>query len=110
MLWIQEAFESMAGTTYFSMMDFKSRFWQVKMVLESQQYSPFTVGNLGFYQFTHVPLGLCNAPATFQHLMQDTLGELNLMYCIIYFDDLGRSEEKHLEHLCVVFECLGNST
>ena len=74
------------GTVHFSMMDFKSRFWQVKMAPESQQYTPFTVVNLGFYEFTHMPFRLCNAPMTFQCLMQNTLGELDLMYCIIYFD------------------------
>ena len=39
--------------------------------------------------------------------MQNTLGELNLTYCVIYLDDIivfGRTEEEHLEHLHVVFE------
>ena len=73
----------------------------------SQQYMAFTVGNLGFYEFTRMPFGLCNAPVTFQHLMQNTLGELNLTYCVIYLDDIivfGHTEEEHLEHLHVVFE------
>ena len=106
--WIQEALESMAGAAHFSMMDFKSRFWQVKMAPRSQQYTAFTMDNLGFYEFTRVPFGLCSAPVTFQCLMQNTLGELNLTYCIIYLDDVivfGHSEEEHLEHLCIVFEC-----
>ena len=97
----------MEGTTHFSMMDFKSGFWQVKMAPESQQFITFTVGNLGFYKFTHMPFGFCNAPMTFEWLMQNTLGELNLTYCVIYLDDVivfGHSEEEHLEHLCVVFE------
>ena len=78
------------------------------MAPESQQYTTFTVGNLGFYKFTCMPFGLCNAPATFQHLMQNTLGELNLTYCVIYLDDMivfGCTEEEHLECLWVVFEC-----
>ena len=88
-------------------MNFKSGFWQIKMAPGSQQYMAFTVGNLGFYEFTHMPFGLCNAPATFQCLMQNTLGELNLMYCVIYLDDIivfGRMEEEHLECLHVVFK------
>ena len=104
---IQEALESMAGSAHFSLMDFKSGFWQIKMAPESQQYTAFTVGNLGFYEFTRMPFGLCNAPATFQHLMQNTLGKLNLTYCMIYLDDVvifGHTEEEHLEHLCIVFE------
>ena len=84
LLQIQEALESVVGTTHFSMMDFKSTFWQVKMALESQQYTAFTVGNLGLYKFTHKLFGLCNTPVTFQRLMQNTLGKLNLTYCIIY--------------------------
>ena len=98
----------MASAAHFSSMDLKSRFWQVKMAPGSQPYTAFTVDNLGFYEFTWMPFGLCNAPATFQRLMQNTLGELNLTYCIIYLDDVivfGHTEEEHLECLQVVFEC-----
>ena len=104
---IQEVLESMVGAAHFSTMDFKSGFWQVKMVPESQQYTTFTMGNLGFYEFTRMPFRLCNALATFQHLMQNTLGELNLTYCVIYLDDMivfGLMEEEHLEHLWIFFE------
>ena len=54
-----------------------------------------------------MPFGLCNAPVTFQCLMQNTLGELYLTYCVIYLDGVivfEHMEEEHLEHLCVVFE------
>ena len=108
LLWIQEASESMVGAMHFSTMDFKSGFWHFKMAPESQQYTAFIMGNLGFYEFTRMPFGLCNAPVTFQCLMQNTLGELNLTYCIIYLDDVivfGHSEEEHLECLHVMFEC-----
>ena len=67
----------------------------------------FTVGNLGFYKFTHVPFGLCNTLATFQCLMQNMLGELNLMYCIIYLDDVivfSCTQEELLKCLQIIFE------
>ena len=105
--WIQEALKNMVGLAHFSSMDFKSGFWQIKMAPGSQQYTALTVGNLRFYEFTCMPFGLCNTPATFQHLMQNSLGELNLMYCVIYLDDViafSRTEEEHLEWLRVVFE------
>ena len=104
---IQEALESMAGLAHFLSMDFKSGFWQIKMALELQQYTAFMVGNLRFYKLTHMPFGLCNTPVTFQCLMQNTLGKLNLMYCMIYLDDViifSHTKEEHLEHLCIVFE------
>ena len=101
---IQEALESMVESAHFLSMDLKSGFWQIKMALESQQYTAFTVGNLGFYEFTCMLFGLCNVLVTFQCLMQNTLGELNLTYCVVYLDDViifGHMEE-HLEHLHIV--------
>ena len=109
---IQEALESMVGAMHFSTMDFKGGFWQVKMVLESQQYTAFVVGNLGFYEFNHMPFGLSNALATFQCLMRNTLRELNLMYCIIYLDNVivfGHSEEEPA-HCTLGLSALGNLT
>ena len=97
----------MVGAAHFSTMDFKSGFWQVRMAPELQQYTAFTLCNLGFYEFTRMSFGLCNASAMFQHFMQNTLGELNLTYCIIYLYDVivfGHTEEHH-ERLQVVFEC-----
>ena len=75
----------------------------------SKQYTAFTVGNLGFFKCNCMPFGLCNAPATFQQLMQNCLGELNLIYCLIYLDDLIvflQTVEEHLHHLCVMFDWL----
>ena len=59
---IQEVLESMAGSAHFSSMDFKPGFWQMKIVQESQQYTAFTVGNLGFYEFTCMLMGCVTPP------------------------------------------------
>ena len=99
--------ESMVGARHFSCMDLKSGFWQVKMDEKSRQYTAFTVGSMGVYEFLRMPYGLCNAPATFQHLMQNCLGELNLTYALIYLDDVivySKTEEEHLVHLRTVLE------
>ena len=80
---IQEALESLVGTDHFLCLDLKSRFWQIKMEEASKQYTVFTVGNLGFFKCNLMPFGLCNAPATFQQLMQNCMGKLNLIYCLI---------------------------
>ena len=60
LLQIHEALESMVGTAHFATIDFKSGFWQGKMAPKSQQYTAFTMGNLGFYKFTHMPFRLFN--------------------------------------------------
>ena len=105
---MQETMESMVGARFFSSMDLKSGFWQVRMSEKSWQYTAFTVGSLGVYEFFRMPYGLCNAPATFQRLMQNCLGELNLTYALVYLDDMIvylKMEEDHLRRLQAVFEC-----
>ena len=67
------------------------------------------MGNLGFFKCDRMPFGLCNAPATFQWLMQNCMGELNFIYCLIYLDDLTvflQMAEEHLHQLHVVFDRL----
>ena len=96
---IQEALESLVCASHFSCLDLKSGFWQIKMDEVSKQYTAFTVGNLGFFECDRMPFGLCNALATFQWLMQNCMGELNFIYCLIYLDDLimfSRTAEEHL--------------
>ena len=66
---MQETMESLVGARFFSMMELKSGFWQVKMLEKSWQYTVFTVGSMGIFEFLQMPYGLCNAPATFQRLM-----------------------------------------
>ena len=85
---IQEVLESLVGAGHFSCLDLKSGFWQIKMEEALKQYTAFTTGNLGFFECDCMPFGLCNMPVTFQWLMHNYLGELNLIYCLIYLDDL----------------------
>ena len=106
---IQEVLESLVGAGHFSCLDLKSRFWQIRMDETSKQYTSFTVGNLGFFKCDRMPFGLCNALVTFQQLMQNCIGELNFIYCLIYLDDLImflQMAEEHLHRLCVVFDRL----
>ena len=54
--------ESMVGARFFSRMDLKSGFWQVRMSEKSRQYTAFTVGSLGVYEFLWMLYGLCIIP------------------------------------------------
>ena len=72
---IQEAIESLVGAGYFSCLDLKAGFWQIAINKASKQYTAYTVENLGFIECKHMPFGLCNAPVTFQRLMQNCPGQ-----------------------------------
>ena len=105
---ICETLESLAGAAHYLTFGMNSGFWQVPMDEESKQYMAFTLDSMGLYECESMPFGLCNAPPTFQRLMLNCLGELNLTYCLIYLDDviISQTEEEHLERMCVVFDHL----
>ena len=99
--------EYLVGARYFSTMDLKSGFWQVKVSEESHQYTAFMVTSMGVYKFLHMPYSLCNILVTFQHLMQNCLGELNLLFAMVYLDDVivySKMPEDHLTWLQAVFD------
>ena len=104
---IQEVLESLVGAGNFSCLDLKSGFWQIKMEDASKQYTAFTIVNLGFFECDCMPFGLCNVLAALQRLMQNCLSELNLIYCLIYLEDIVvflQMVEEHLHQLWVVFD------
>ena len=76
---------------------------------ESKQYTAFTLGSMGLYECESMPFGLCNTLPTFQRLMQNCLGKLNLTYCLIYLDDVivfSEMPKEHLQRMRVVFDHL----
>ena len=60
----------------------------------------------GLYQFTVMPFGLCNAPATFERLMERVLSGLAREVCLLYLDDINvhaKTFEAELDQLRSVF-------
>ena len=79
---------------------------------DSIPLTAFTVGPLGFYECVRMLFGLTNAPATFQRLMENCLGNLHLNWCIIYLDDVvifSRTPEEHLVQLDAIFTKIGKA-
>ena len=79
------------------------------MAEECKAYTAFTCGPLGFYECDTMPFGATNAPASFQRLMHDCLGDLNMNWCIVYLDDIiifSDTKEEHLKRLEAVFQKL----
>ena len=106
---IDKTLDSLQGSQWFSSLDLKSGYWQVKMHEENKPLTAFTMGQLGFYEGKRMPFRLTNAPALFQRLMETCLGDLNLHWCIIYLDDIViffKDLASHLQRLEAVFQKL----
>ena len=106
---IEDSLDCLDGATIFTSLDLQSGYWQVELTEASRPLTAFTVGLLGFYKCVQMPFGLTNVPATFQHLMESCLGEMNLKWCIIYLDDIivfSKMPEEHIKRLRSVFEKL----
>ena len=106
---IDEILECMSGSSYFSVLDMKSGFHQIELDENHKERTAFTVGPLGFYEWNRLAMGLCNAPATYQRLMEEILGDLHLNICVIYLDDLiifSNSVDEHLRRLEQVLQRL----
>ena len=69
---IEDSLDALAGSKYFSSIDLTSGFWQVELDDESKNKAAF-VTTEGLFQFNMMPFGLCNAPSTFQRLMDNVL-------------------------------------
>ena len=106
---IESILDSLGGAQIFSTLDLKAGYWQVEMAEECKAYTAFTCGPLGFYECDTMPFGATNAPATFQRLMHDCLGDLNMNWCIVYLGDIiifSDTKEEHIKRLEAVFQKL----
>ena len=103
---IDDSVEALSGARWFSTLDLKSGYWQVEMDETDREKTAFSIGS-GLWQFTVMPFGLSNAPATFERLMEQVLAGLPLTTALVYLDDVlvaGRNFSEHLAHLSVVLQ------
>ena len=85
---------------YFSSLDLKSGYWQVKMADSDKDKTAFTC-HRGLFYFNVISFGLTNAPAIFQELLNRVLEGLR-NFTTAYLDDIliySRTLEQHLMHI-----------
>jgi uncharacterized protein (UPF0262 family) len=84
-----------------------SGYWQVPVAEADRHYTAF-VTPLGLFEFNVMPFGLCNAPATFQRLMDSVLRQLRPSVQVFFDDTLiaTRTKEEHFNRLRAVFDLL----
>ena len=97
---INETLDYLSGNTWFCSLDLTSGYNQIAMG-EGKEYTAFATRQ-GLFHWNVMSFGLCNAPATFQRLMDRVLSNLNWKSCLVYLDDIlviGKTVEETMSRL-----------
>ena len=98
---IDDTLDAEGGARYFSTIDLASGYWQVAVNPGDKEKTAF-ITPYGLYQFMVMPFGMCNAPATFQRLMERVLAGLHWTSCLVYLDDIivfSHTVHEHFQQL-----------
>ena len=101
---IEESLDALTGATLFSTLDLASGYHQVPMAERDKDKTAFCTP-FGLFEFNRMPFGLCNAPSTFQRLMERIFSDQSFHSLLLYLDDIvifSSSFQQHLQRLEVV--------
>ncbi len=102
---IDDALDALGGAKWFSTLDLAAGYWQVALDQDAKDKTAFSTPS-GLYSWNVLPFGLCNAPSTFERLMERVLAGLRWETLLVYLDDIiifGRTIPESIERLEEVF-------
>jgi hypothetical protein len=79
--------DKLAGAKSSFTLDLKSGYWLVDLREDDKKKNAFSTGQR-LWQFTVMPFGLRNAPATFEQLIETILRDVTCESCVMYLDNL----------------------
>lgn len=101
---IEESLDALTGAQWFSTLDLASGYNQVPVAEKDKAKTAFCTP-FGLFEFNRMPFGLCNAPSTFQRLMERIFGDQSFQSLLLYLDDIvifSSSFDQHLQRLDMV--------
>ncbi|UYV74953.1 hypothetical protein LAZ67_12001888 [Cordylochernes scorpioides] len=92
-------------------MDLRSGYWQIEVDEADREKTAFITPD-ELYEFLVMPFSLCNAPATFERMMDQIFKGLKWKMALCYLDDIvvySKSFNEHLHRLEIILECLNKA-
>jgi len=105
---IEESLDALSGAQWFSTLDLASGYNQVAVAERDKPKTAFCTP-FGLFEFERMQFGLCNAPGTFQTLMERIFGDQSFHSVLLYLDDViifSSSVVQHLQRLEMVLSRL----
>lgn len=105
---IDDMLDRLSGAKFFTCLDLQQAYHQVRLTEEDVPKTAFTTP-MGLFEYKVLPFGLCNAPSTFQALMNTVLGADLRHCCLVYLDDIiifSKTPAQHLQHVEAVLSRL----
>lgn len=105
---IEHLIASISESKYFALLDLRSGYWHIPLASHERHFTAFRT-HRGLYEFTVMPFGLSNAPATFQRWINNVLGDLRYRGALAYLDDIlihAKTEAEFLQLLIEVMQRL----
>jgi len=87
--------------TIFTKLNLKNGYYLIRMA-EGEEWKTAFKSRYGFYEYTVMPFGLCNAPSTFQSMINDVFRDMLDVGVIAYMDDILIDTETVEEHVALV--------
>ena len=108
---IRSIIDELAGSKYFSSLDLRSGFWNVKIDEKSRDLLSFSVGDRQFRP-KRLPMGLSISPGIFQRIMRTICKPYLGKFACVYLDDVliySKNEKDHIDHIEKIFYCFEQS-